>query len=289
VSTRRAAGPLLVLSLVCAAGCAADVASRESTPRPVVAPPRIPTDAEDAALFHTVIRSITRDLKLPLPHVTVESVDGATFVETLVSQRMPPDLAQEIGVASGVAIGTRILVRSDALSRMSATERTGLYAHELAHVAQAMLGAHGAPIWIREGHATWVSYRVLERLGYRSYAESREEVRRRVRISPTPRERFPALSDLHTDEAWIRGAARIGWAATYGQAFLAVDRLVERHTVDRLHEFFRRSGGLDGRLRAVDAGSPFGNLLEQRDWNAVFPVAYRDFLAEFRTYLTTLP
>ena len=285
---RLAAGPLLVLSLFWGAGCAAGVVSQESTTRPVLAALRVPTDAEDAAIFHAVTRSITRDLKLPLPHVSVESVDRARFVQILVARGLRPELA-EAGVVA-TTISGRVLVRSDALSHMSVAERTRLYAHELAHIAQAQLqnARNHCKAWILEGHANRVAYQVGERLGHGSYAQSREDVRRRVRASTTPRARFPALNELETAEAWLQAVTSGGWAATYGQAFLAVDGLVERYTEDRLREFFRRFGGPDGRLRFVDAGSLFGDHLEQRYWNAVFPVPYRDFVTEFRAHLETL-
>ena len=75
--------------------------------------------------------------------------------------------------------------------------------------------------------------------------------------------------------------------ATYGQAFLAVDRLVERYSAERLRELFRRAGDSDSRLRAVDARSAFAGLFARRGWNAVFPVDYRDFVAEFQADLKT--
>jgi hypothetical protein len=285
VRERLAVGLLIALQ-VCGAGCATDVVSPESTARPVLVSLRVPTDAEDAAIFQAVVRSITRDLKLSLPHVSVEAVDRTTFVQTLVAGGIRPELA-EAGMGATVIFG-RVLVRSDALSHMSVAARAEVYAHELAHIAQAQLRGNECKAWILEGHADWVAYQIGDRLGHRSYAQSREVVRRRVLGSTMSRARFPPLNDLETGEAWLRASVSVGWAPTYGQAFLAVDRLAERYTEDRLREFFRRFGGPDGRLRRVDAGGLFGDHLEQRYWNAVFPVTYRDFVAEFRAHLETL-
>ena len=50
----------------------------------------------------------------------------------------------------------------------------------------------------------------------------------------------------------------------------------------------RLAGGADLRLRAVDERGGLTDLFARRDWNAVFPVAYRDFVADFRAYLDTL-
>ncbi|HUK64555.1 MAG TPA: hypothetical protein VLV15_14520 [Dongiaceae bacterium] len=139
-----------------------------------------------------------------------------------------------------------------------------------------------------EGHADWVAYRLSDRLGYRSYADSLERVRRRVRSSRLHVGRFPGLNELEAGDRWLRAANTVGWAATYGQAFLAVDRLVERYSEETIRELFRRSGAADRRLRAVDERSGFADLFARRDWNAVFPVGYRDFVADFRAYLDTL-
>jgi hypothetical protein len=285
---RLVIGSLLALSLVSGPHGIAQEAEKPLTPRPSLDALRVPTDAEDAALFHTIVRTLTHDLELPVAGVTLETLDAATFAQVLANARVGQDPSDLRG-AAGVALGHRILVRSDVLSRMTIAQRARLYAHELAHAAQVRLGDHGEPslTWIDEGHATWVAYRVGDRLGHRPYAESRDEVRRWVRAS-SPSERFPVLSDLETSDRWILAAKQIGWVATYGQAFLAVDRLVERYSAAKLRELFRRSGDSDSRLRAIDARSAFAGLFAQRDWNAVFPIAYRDFVGEFRADLETL-
>ena len=279
---RLVIGSLLALSLVSGPHGIAQESEKPPAPRSSLDALRVPTDAEDAALFHTVLGVLTHDLELPVEEVTLETLDASTFDQVLANARVRQD-ASDLRGAAGVALGNRILVRSDVLARMTIAQRARLYAHELAHAAQVRLAGSGEPslTWIDEGHATWVAYRVADRLGHRPYAESRDEVRRWV-LASSPSERFPALSDLETSDRWILAANQIGWAATYGQAFLAVDRLVDRYSAAKLRELFRRSGDSDSRLRAIDARSAFAGLFAQRDWNAVFPVAYRDFVTEFR-------
>jgi hypothetical protein len=269
---------------------AADVVAQESTTRPLVTPSGLPTELEDARIFHAVAGSIRRDLKLPLPHVDVEVVDKRAFVEILATWGRRAELARESRHATAVALGHRTVVQSDHLASMSAPERAMLYAHELAHIAQAhlQLGGGHAQVWMLEGHAEWVSRQVVDRLGYRSYARSRAEVEQAVCDSPVRRERFPTLTKLETMEAWVPAAARLGWTATYGQAFLAIDRLVERYTEYKLHELFRRFRAPEARLHSIDAGGFFGDPFGHRAWSAVFPVPYRDFVAEFRAHLATL-
>jgi hypothetical protein len=288
VRTRLAVCALLALSLVAGARAVAQDAHQPPPPTRLPEALRIPSEVEDAVLFHAVRRTITGELKLPVEGVTLESVDGPTFLQAIENTRLRSDPSDLQGLA-GVALGSRILVRSDWLAGMTFAQRARLYAHELAHIAQVRLAADGEPSlhWIDEGHAEWVAFQVGDRLGHLSYAASRERVRRRVRASSLPRARFPTLSDLETADQWVLATNQLGWAATYGQAFLAVDRLVERHSAERLRELFRRSGESDSRLRSIDARSAFAGLFARRSWNAVFPVDYRDFVAEFQGDLKT--
>jgi hypothetical protein len=286
--TRLAIGALLALSLVAGARAVAQDAYKSPPPNPLPEALRVPSEAEDAALFHTVRRTITDDLRLPVGGVTLESVDGPTFRQSIENARLRSD-RPDLEDAAGVALGSRILVRSDWLAGMTFAQRARLYAHELAHVAQVRLAADGEPSmhWIDEGHAEWVAFQVADRLAHLRYVDARDRVQRRVRTSSLPRERFPALSDLETADKWGLAVTRLGWLATYGQAFLAVDRMVERYSAERLRELFRRAGESDSRLRAIDARGPFAGLLARRSWNAVFPVDYRDFVAEFQADLKT--
>jgi hypothetical protein len=240
-------------------------------------------------LFHTITRIITDDLQLPVVGVTMEAVDDATFEQILANQRLRPEARSELEGAAGVALGGRILVRAEDLSQMTIAARAQLYAHELAHAAQVRLG-NGSPrlTWLVEGHADWVAFQVGERLGHRAYADARDRVRRGVRRAPLAKARFPALNDLETSERWLRATNQAGWAATYGQAFLAVDRLVKRYSAATVREYIRRSDESDARLRAIDETSAFAGVFAQRDWNAVFPVDYREFVAQFRAYVETL-
>src|SRR5207249_896526 len=160
-----------------------------------------------------------------------------------------------------------ILLRGDHLARMHLLARAGLFAHELAHVSQRKLadgGKAGAAMWILEGHADWVKFQVLELLGLRQYRESRDEV---VRSSS------PDLQVLTTSAGWVRSMNQLGDPATYGQAFLAVDWLIERYGSAKLLEFLGR----------------FALQAEPREhWRTVFSIADRQFGDEFRSRLEGL-
>ncbi|MGH7304133.1 MAG: hypothetical protein ACRELZ_12630, partial [Candidatus Rokuibacteriota bacterium] len=145
-----------------------------------------------------------------------------------------------------------------------------------AHVSQSRLREGGpgrAAQWILEGHADWVKMRVLDLLHYRSYAESRDHVVRTVVGSPTPITLFPNLRELARNDAWVESTNKLGAPATYCQAFLAVDWLVERYGSAKVTEFL-------GRFARDSAPGD--------RWTDVFPIAYGRFADEFRARLGTL-
>jgi hypothetical protein len=143
-------------------------------------------------------------------------------------------------------------------------------------VSQSKLraGGRGRPAqWILEGHADWVKFKVLDLLGYRPYAESRDTVVRAALGSTTPIKFFPDLQALAGSAAWTQSVNRLGSPATYGQAFLAVDWLVEQYGNAKLLEFLGRF--------ALDADP-------RTHWGTVFPIPYRQFGDDFRARLDGL-
>jgi hypothetical protein len=243
-------------------------------------PPTLSANPTDPELLDAVAWLLIHKLDLPLPE-SVKAyvyVNEATLVNGLITiAGDQPDDAWDRGrFAAGVATRVGLFLRGDYLVRMHLVGRAGLLAHELAHVSQTKLreGGRGrAPQWLEEGHADWVKFRTLELLGYRSYAESRAEIVRSVVRSETPITLFPDLQMLASNARWTRATNELGPPATYGQAFLAVDWLVEQHGSAKVVEFLRRFA----------LGTP------PRDhWGAVFPIAPRQFADEFRARLGDL-
>jgi hypothetical protein len=242
--------------------------------------PRLSKDPAEDELLAAITWIMGHRLELPLPpDVTAYVyVNQATFVDGLMRVGgAPSEAAWEQGRYAGAVASARgILIRGDRLAVMSLSDRAGLLAHELAHVSQRHLaagGRRGAPVWIREGHADWVKYRVLDVLGYTPHAESRDEVLRSVRRSALPVQFFPGLEGLARHADWNDARNRLGGAATYGQAFLAVDWLVERYGHARLVEFLKT-------FAPDEAG---------KQWQDVYPISYREFIKEFRARLEAGP
>src|SRR5256712_934988 len=225
--------PIVVAMLAAVACSSAAAPYREYEIRfDAPAPPSLDQSPSDSELIDAIAWLMRHRLDLPFP-ADIKAyvyVNEATFVDGLIKiggEKI--DEAWDRGrFASGVATRVGLFLRGDYLARIHLVGRAGLFAHELAHVSQSKLraGGRGRPAqWILEGHADWVKFKVLDLLGYRPYAESRDTVVRAALGSTTPIKFFPDLPALASNAAWTQSVNRLGAPATYGQAFLAVDWL----------------------------------------------------------------
>jgi len=244
------------------------------------APAGLGHDPDEVHIAQVVAPLIRDRLGLPFPERTTVRVyvNQATFAEGLTREggHVTDDAWDRSRVAAAIASPHGLFVRGDLLNSMRLMDKVALIAHELAHVNQMEMrrGGRGAPAhWIREGHADWVKYQVLEFLRIRTYVESRDEVKRAILRSPTSIRFFPPLDELARADRWTDAGLRLGSPATYGQSFLAIDWLVERYGIERLHEFNRRFSG---------------NEDPRSHWSRVYPVRYSEFLSEFRARLEQL-
>ncbi len=246
---------VLALSAVLAAACSSVVAPYRQYEIRFDAPamPPLGTSPSDSELIDSIAWLMRHRLDLPFPPdiKAYVYVNQATFVDGLIK-----------------------IAGEKAVARMNLAGRAALYAHELTHVSQGRLreGGRGRPAqWILEGHAEWVKFKVVDLLGYRAYAESRDIMVRAARESTI--KFFPDLPALINNAAWTEATRRLGAMATYGQAFLAVDWLVEQYGSAKLLEFLGRF--------ALDTDP-------REHWRTVFPIAYRQFVDEFRARLEGL-
>jgi len=243
-------------------------------------PPVLGESPSDEELIDATAWLIRNRLELPFPPVikAYVYVNEATLVDGLIEVAGDSrDEAWDKGrYAAGVSARNGLFLRGDYVARMHRVARAGLFAHELAHVSQTRLregGRSRAAQWILEGHADWVKVRVLDLLHYRSYAESRAHIARTVVGSATPIQLFPDLEELARSSDWVAATNKLGASATYCQAFLAVDWLVERYGRAKLTEFL-------GRFSLDSAPG--------EHWAKVFPISYSQFVREFRVRLENL-
>ncbi len=161
-----------------------------------------------------------------------------------------PAFARETArFAWGVGGPGKILVNEAALQRAGWPERVRFLAHEFVHTVYTPLAkgmAIGSEQWLQEGFADWVSYRVLERLGY-------DTLERRKSVNVTQarfiRGNVPTIADMLTFSQWVKMRVKYGASVTYGQAFLATDYLIRKHGVQAVVNYFRLYGESSDRLR----------------------------------------
>jgi len=226
------------------------------------------------------IASVIRDaLGLPFPksHKAYVCRDEAAFSEGLLRNFGVGAIGGDWGIvpsAAGIATRVGVFLRGDYLTRVNLHRRVTVVAHELAHLSQLELVGSGEsrlPVWMLEGQADWVAFQVLDRLGLRTYDESRAVVARSVAGAVTPVEHFPDLDALAGHATWNRSARSL--AATYGQAFLAVEFLIERSSHAALVKFLGSAGEAD----------------DPRDrWAEAFSTSYREFADAFRAHLKSM-
>lgn len=158
---------------------------------------------------------------------------------------------QRAVTAVAVGMHRRILVNELIFSRQAWSEQVRILAHELTHtVEKALVDGRliSADLWLIEGFADWVAYKILEALDIASFAKSRDGI-----VDAVTKARYyktlPALTQLARTGDWQTWGQTLGLEASYGQAFLAVELLIEQKGVAALIEYFRLFGKLNNRER----------------------------------------
>lgn len=271
---------VLALPAVLAVACSSVVAPYRQYEIRFDAPamPALGTSPSDSELIDSIAWLMRHRLDLPFPPdiKAYVYVNQAAFVDGLIKigGQKADDVGERGRSTFGFATNSGLFLRGDYLARMNLAGRSSLVAHELAHVSQGRLreGGRARPAqWILEGHAEWVKFKVVDLLGYRAYAESRD-IMMRAALGSTIK-LFPDLPALANNAAWTEATRQLGALATYGQAFLAIDWLVERYGSAKLLEFLGRF--------ALDTDP-------REHWRTVFPIPYLQFADEFRARLEGL-
>jgi hypothetical protein len=167
--------------------------------------------------------------------------------------------------SAAVGMYRRVLINEPRVNRLLWTEWVRVLGHELAHTAQIEL-ANDRPAawdqWLVEGFAEWVGYKIADRLGAESFAKSRAQALNRIaRVKGY--QTLPSLTQLVDGPSWTAWVQSLGDAATYGQAFIAVDFLVEQKGMAAVIDYFRLYRKLNNRTRNFTAA--FGESLDPFD------------------------
>lgn len=222
-----------------------------------------------------IVSVFVDDMKFPRVEASLILYPNAdTFKSGLVTELGYEQTlaAQTASFAWGVGGHKKVLANESHLSRQGWPERIRFLAHELTHTIQYGL-ANGrrstSDQWFREGFADWVSYRVLEALGLDTYAR-----RRQTRIDQAwgarQRQTFPSLTEMVSFRDWTTLRITLGGEATYAQAFLAVDLLIERRGLPAVIKYFELFGRSNDRLANFEAAFGEGIAEYEREFSGYF-------------------
>jgi len=241
-----------------------------------------------------IVSVMAGDLKLPTADGTVTFYPNSVALESALvveygkdfeqvekqlapqeKERFQATKAERIALAArqrattAVAVGMykRVLVNELIFFRYAWSERVRVLAHELTHTVQKALvdgRLISADLWLVEGSAEWVAYKVLDELDIETFAKGRE---RTIEVAAKARQyqTFPRLTQLVTGTEWQTWGRNLGREATYNQAFLAVDFLIEQKGLPAVVEYFRLFGKLNNRERNFTTafGEPVSTFEEQ--------------------------
>jgi hypothetical protein len=226
------------------------------------------------AALAAIISVMVRDLKLPAVDGSVTLYFSQVSYEAGVvaeSERDLERLRKQLGpranqlneeefifaarrsAVGSVAVGMykKVLVNEWRVDKYPWSEWVRVLTHELTHTVERELVDGRLTVadqWLREGFAEWVGYKVVDTFGAENFAKSRE---RALDLIATARfyQTFPSLGQLARNSEWLTWSRTLGHPATYGQALIAVDFLIEQKGLPAIVEYFRLFGKLNNRER----------------------------------------
>lgn len=184
--------------------------------------------------------------------------------------------AAVVARAGFLAIGHSILIDAGSplfLDPPRLVDRAAVVAHELAHIFHndLMGGSGRAPVWMLEGFAVRMELRTLAHLGLRSTVGGAERLN--LTLFALRRGELIPLADLELGAGWNQQIERFGPDRVYAQSYVAVEYLVQSHTLEATLGFFRAFR--ESRVASDNFRTAFG-------------VDVQTFQQEFEQYLATL-
>jgi hypothetical protein len=239
-----------IVILTMLAGCTAVPRETQLTLTPGAPRPVTAHIANYQEAVNAVVAVMTEDLQIPVPGTSFTLYFypyREAFAQGLTEKfNTDPALAREIAKSALGRIrqtteGKQLLVNEEMLDQLRWPERIHVLAHELTHIVQYEL-AHGrlvGDLWLIEGLADWVAYRVLEALGLDTFSRRKHEKIAQVKRESEHRP-LPSLSQMATVQDWDALSARYGSALPYALAFLATDLLLHQQGLSAVIDYFRR-------------------------------------------------
>jgi hypothetical protein len=237
----------------CGLGCglAAILVAGCLTSRQIIPVSYAPGGAQPSAGRHdyeaatkAIARVMVEELKLPPIETVLIVYPSLPEYESGIATELGSTPEHAAGRTHTVALAhckyKKVLVNGHGLSRQPWSGRVKILAHEMTHITQfALANSRCAPAhpWLSEGFANWVAYKVLEALKLDSFAGGKETFLAsvgRFKSSQT----LPLLSQMSSSADWEYLVRSLGTDATYAQAFLAVDFLIERKGFPAVIKYF---------------------------------------------------
>jgi hypothetical protein len=258
---------VLAAAIMLLAPCLAPAERVEITVNGAAAAVTLTAEMDDTAMLSAIASVMAGPLGLPLlSPLYVHFYDSEKAFEEGLLRDAGVDAAHvgdHVRFATGVGSEKGIFLRRDRLTRSTVAPRAGLFAHELTHVAQyALAGGKRlvAEQWLKEGHADWMEYQVLERLGVQTYERSRQvQVREIKRAGPLAE--LPRLTTLSTQRGWVTARDKHAKGGTYAVAFFATEYLVEKKGAGAILAYYRREQPASSRAAAFK--NAFGTTIEE--------------------------
>ncbi|MGH7766724.1 MAG: hypothetical protein ACREQP_04665, partial [Candidatus Binatia bacterium] len=232
---------LLLLLTFSVSGC-----SLHEPPRllPVVNPPVFrPASPDQVKTLEEAIAAIitvcTQDLGFPPVDPFYLQVYNDANAYSYYTDGLPRLRTDKIRQTLAVPHENRLHVNMEAAGGRSWGMVLRLLAHEYGHNLEFVLtgGAKPPGHWLREGFADWIAAKVMDALGWESYASSLSRAERELaRFGPY----LPRFEELDRTGHWLwvleRPKGRVG---THALSFLAVHKLIEKRGATRMMDYFR--------------------------------------------------
>jgi hypothetical protein len=197
-------------------------------------PQQVTTLEEAIAAIMTVC---TQDLGFPPVEPLHLHVYDDAHAYSYYMDGLPRLRADKIRQTLATPYENRLHVNVEAARGQSWGMLLRLLAHEYGHNLEFTLGG-GKPAghWMREGFADWLAAKVMDALGWESYASSLSRAQRELaRYGP----HLPRLEELDRTGHWLWVLERPkGRAGTHGLSFLAVHRLIEKGGTAKMMDYF---------------------------------------------------
>ena len=185
-----------------------------------------------------IVTVCTQDLGFPPVEPFYLHVYNDANAYSYYTDGLPRLRADKIRLTLAAPHENRLHVNVEAARGKSWGMLLRLLAHEYGHNLEFILGdGKTTGHWMREGFADWIAARVMDALGWESYASTVSRAERELaRYGPY----LPRFAELDRTGHWLwvleRPKGRVG---THDLSFFAVHKLVEKRGAAKMMDYFR--------------------------------------------------